>query len=82
MNRQTTGELKDQVFRLCRKLSMMNHPINLSSEKADETLCFWLPEISLEDLRLYKGSIIPGEEIPKKLRVLRKDDSSRLGMKL
>lgn len=50
--------LKCQVYRLCRKLKRMRPPIDLNTEKADETLRFWLPEISWGDIEQYKMEFI------------------------
>ncbi len=54
MDKAQNEEIKEQVFRLCHKLTKMIPPIDLKSAKADETLRFWLPEISWEDINLYK----------------------------
>lgn len=55
---EMSEELREQVFSLCRKLTSMIPPINLKSKKADDTLRFWLPEISWNVIELYKKEYI------------------------
>lgn len=54
MNNMQTNELKEQVFSICHKLTTLRPPIDLRSKKADETLRFWLPEISWDFIELCK----------------------------
>jgi hypothetical protein len=54
MKDDQTEELREQVFNICRKLSNLIPPVNLHSEKADETLRFWLPDMSEKDRERFK----------------------------
>jgi|GEM_PF-5352925 hypothetical protein len=49
---------KEQVYRLCQRLSSLRPPIDLRSDKADETLRFWLPEIPWEVIEKFKKEYI------------------------
>jgi len=49
---------KEQVYKLCQKLASLRPPIDLRSDKADETLRFWLPEISWEEIEKFKKEFI------------------------
>ena len=51
---ESGNEVKLQVFSICRKLSKLVPPIRLDSNKADETIRYWLPEIPLSLINKYK----------------------------
>jgi len=62
MNNTRTEELRDQVFSICQKLTSLRPPIDLKSKKADETLRYWLPEISWNEIELFKKEYISQSE--------------------
>lgn len=52
------NEAKEQVFSICAKLTKMVPAIPLQSSKADETIRYWLPEVPLGLISLYKKEYI------------------------
>ncbi len=55
---ESRDDLKEQVFSICRKLQKMTPMVNLNSPKTDETIRYWLPEISPKLIMLYKKEFI------------------------
>ena len=62
MSTERTEELREQVFRLCEKLIKMRPSIQLNTQKADETLRFWLPEMTWGDIERYKQEFLKKTE--------------------
>ena len=65
MNSLKTEESREQVFSICDKLTKLIPPIDLKSKKADETLRFWLPEISWDYIEMYKREFLDQTEATK-----------------
>jgi hypothetical protein len=65
MNGLKTEESREQVFSICDKLTKLIPPIDLKSKKADETLRFWLPEISWDDIEMFKREFLAQTETAK-----------------
>ena len=49
---------REEIFSICQSLQKMIPPIDLKSAKADETLRYWLPDLSWDIIDKHKKEFI------------------------